>query len=116
MVSREASQNQSFKVQKTHIPSVKRGLSNPKYKRQKVIRESQEILYEPTVSEMEILFHLMDYDGKGYVNRHDLHRIANMRNERLGIKDIETPTKLIKTDSFVNIESDEELSKESVEI
>ena len=51
---------------------------------------NKEVKFEPSVAELEILFHIMDSDGKGYVNADDMLRIANVKNENL---------KLIRSDT-----------------
>ena len=46
---------------------------------------SKEIKFEPSVAELEILFNIMDSNEKGYVNVKDMLRIANVKNESLGL-------------------------------
>ena len=58
----------------------------------------------------------MDYNDKGYVNLHDLNRIANFKNEALGIRDSVTRQSVVHSDSMVNIGTDFERSKERHEI
>lgn len=60
---------------------------------------SKEIKFEPSVAELEILFNIMDSNGKGYVNAKDMLRIANVKNESLGLASTGTKTTTFNKDN-----------------
>ena len=60
---------------------------------------SKEIKFEPSVAELEILFNIMDSNEKGYVNAKDMLRIANVKNEPLGLTSTGTKTTTFSKDN-----------------
>ena len=52
-------------------------------RKQGTLINNKEVVFEPSVAELEILFNIMDRDGKGFVNKDDMLRIANVKNENL---------------------------------
>ena len=42
-----------------------------------------EVKFDPSVAELEILFNMLDRNSKGYVDRDDLYRVADCKNDNI---------------------------------